>query len=241
MHKTDDSLRLTPANLQIIIDHLPQTAFFGDACFKSRASEQVIDTVIIHSCYVPDGVIAPNLALIPEVCTEETARALGRRWKDGGSVDADVEFAALHTLIVARRGAEGLHPYSCAGIRDIFEFYGVSAHYLIDRAGNVFELVDPVLVAFHAGKSAMPRAEDGRSGVNAFGIGIELLATTDSGYTSQQLQALTALSNALMKRFPIENLYGHSDIAPGRKSDPHGFDWRSLIASLTRAPLHSAV
>lgn len=63
----------------------------------------------------------------------------------------------------------------------------MSAHYLIERDGTIRQLVDPNMVAFHAGKSVMPRADDGRIGVNAFGIGVELFATPESGYTDAHI------------------------------------------------------
>jgi hypothetical protein len=58
-----------------------------------------------------------------------------------------------------------------------YEQYGVGAHYLIDRSGNILRLVEEGNIAYHAGTSKMP---DGRKNVNDFSIGIELIATEDS-------------------------------------------------------------
>ena len=113
-------------------------------------------------------------------------------------------------------------------MKDIFQFYGVSAHYLIDREGAIFELVRPELLAFHAGTSRLP--SDGRERVNNFSIGIELLATPQDGYTEAQYRSLARLTRQLRVRFPIAHVYGHHHIAPDRKVDPEGFDWKRFIA-----------
>jgi hypothetical protein len=106
-----------------------------------------------------------------------------------------------------------------------YEQYGVGAHYLIDRAGTVLRLVEETNIAYHAGSSKMP---DGRKNVNDFSIGIEIIATEDSGYTDKQYSAVNALIADIEGRYKIKSIVGHGDIAPGRKTDPWKFDWKKL-------------
>lgn len=101
----------------------------------------------------------------------------------------------------------------------------VSAHCLIRRDGEVVQYVPFHLRAWHAGVSSFA----GREACNDFSIGIELEGTDTQPFTEQQYRVLAALTQVLMARFPAitpERLTGHSDIAPGRKSDPGPcFDW----------------
>jgi AmpD protein len=127
--------------------------------------------------------------------------------------------------VLSDAGEKELSTYSVSAIKTIFRFYGVSAHYVLDREGTIHELVPPDKLAFHAGKSKMPAPEDGRESVNNFSIGIELLGTETSGFTEAQYQSLQWLIGNLKQTFPIKNLLGHSQIAPGRKTDPHNFNW----------------
>ena len=102
---------------------------------------------------------------------------------------------------------------------------GVSAHYTIDRDGMVYKHVDETEKAFHAGISEMP---DGRTGVNDFSIGIELVNLNDGldPYPPEQLAALRVLLAEIRERNPIAYVVSHAEIArpPGRKSDPRGLD-----------------
>ena len=74
----------------------------------------------------------------------------------------------------------------------------------------------------------------GRERCNDFSIGIELEGTDDVPYSAVQYTRLAALLRALKRRYPLEAAVGHSDVAPGRKTDPGpAFDWDRL-ARLTR-------
>jgi hypothetical protein len=106
-----------------------------------------------------------------------------------------------------------------------YETYGVGAHYIIDRKGVVYRLVEEDNIAYHAGASKMP---DGRKNVNDFSIGIEMIATEESGYTDKQYAAVNALIADIKSRHKIKSVVGHADIAPGRKTDPWKFDWKKL-------------
>ncbi|WP_100067658.1 1,6-anhydro-N-acetylmuramyl-L-alanine amidase AmpD [Shewanella benthica] len=109
----------------------------------------------------------------------------------------------------------------------------VSAHYLIRRDGEVIQYVSCDERAWHAGVSSFR----GRSGCNDFAVGIELEGTDSQDYTEPQYQHLLWLTLGLMARYPMLNLdtiVGHSDIAPGRKTDPGDcFDWSRYKRELT--------
>ncbi len=119
----------------------------------------------------------------------------------------------------------GKDRYSVSGIVKEYEDYGVSAHYLIDRQGTVYRLVEDRNIAYHAGVSKMP---DGRTDVNGFSIGIEMMNTETGQFTKAQYVAVNDLVAYLRKRHPITSVVGHADIAPGRKTDPWNFDWGKL-------------
>lgn len=101
----------------------------------------------------------------------------------------------------------------------------VSAHAVIRRDGSITQYVPFGLRAWHAGQSQY----QGRSGCNDFSIGIELEGTDTTPYTDAQYENLAALVRALLAAYPTlsaDRISGHSDIAPGRKTDPGpAFDW----------------
>lgn len=109
----------------------------------------------------------------------------------------------------------------------------VSAHLLIRRCGELVQFVSFDDRAWHAGQSSFA----GRDNCNDFSIGIELEGTDDEPYTAAQYQALAAVTRALLLQYSAmsrDGIVGHSDIAPGRKTDPGpAFDWnryRGLLA-----------
>jgi AmpD protein len=116
------------------------------------------------------------------------------------------------------------HPY----FRDIAGLK-VSSHYLIRRDGKVVQFVPAERRAWHAGASWWR----GRGACNDFSVGIELEGTEHEPFTDSQYAALSALIQDLQSRFPIRDVAAHSDVAPGRKTDPGAhFDWARLLASL---------
>ena len=117
-----------------------------------------------------------------------------------------------------------VHPHyaSLAGLK-------VSAHFLIRRGGELIQFVPCVRRAWHAGESSWK----GRSRCNDFSIGIELEGSSDLPFTDAQYDRLAVLTRALKARYPVADIVGHSDIAPGRKSDPGPhFDWARYRAML---------
>ena len=107
----------------------------------------------------------------------------------------------------------------------------VSSHYLINRRGKIFSLVQDRHIAWHAGKSCWGRYKN----LNKNSIGIELVNKGHQfGYTSfkkKQISSLIKLCKKLIKKYKIKNknIIGHSDIAPLRKIDPgEKFPWKYL-------------
>lgn len=101
----------------------------------------------------------------------------------------------------------------------------VASHFFIDRLGQLTQYVSINDCAHHAGVSEF----EGRAQCNDFSIGIELEGTDKEKYTEAQYKNLIPLTQLLMKECPLitaDRIVGHSDIAPGRKTDPGpGFDW----------------
>ncbi|MEN2768188.1 N-acetylmuramoyl-L-alanine amidase [Ornithinibacillus xuwenensis] len=145
-------------------------------------------------------------------------------------------------------------PYRVVDIYDLFYKEGLSSHYLIDRDGEIFQLVSENRVAYHAGKSSLPDLPFFEHMMNEYSIGIELMAigtkeemvtmitetTYDAldpaaiGYTEQQYTALSKLLQQLYHRYPTISqsrfhVIGHEDYAAGRKVDPGElFDWGKI-------------
>ncbi len=108
----------------------------------------------------------------------------------------------------------------------------VASHLLINRAGDITQFVSLLDRAWHAGQSCFA----GQENCNDFSIGVELEGTDELPYTEHQYSALAEVAGAIMGSFPeitADNLVGHADISPGRKTDPGpAFDWayfRELI------------
>lgn len=115
------------------------------------------------------------------------------------------------------------HPYY-QGIRGL----QVSAHFFIRRDGEIVQFVPCSLRAWHAGSSQW----QGRERCNDFSVGIELEGTDDLPFSDVQYARLNELLGALHAAYPIESVAGHSDIAPGRKTDPGPFfEWARLDSS----------
>lgn len=164
------------------------------------------------------------------------------KWDDDKTLDAAIKVRAESQLPQGENGKNPLSPILC---RAIFESYGVSAHYLITREGEIWRLVPHSAVAFHAGESVMPNPPDKgmRENVNEFSLGIELVAVhpseygrfpdpQDRAYTEAQYSSLRDLLGYLSRQFvtrgesTLTMLVGHDEIAgesvvkSGRRSGP---------------------
>lgn len=156
-----------------------------------------------------------------------------------------VELLVIHSISLppGEFGGEGIvelftnrldlkaHPYYAA-LAEI----KVSAHFLIRRDGEVIQFVPCEKRAWHAGASNWR----GRERCNDFSVGIELEGCDSAPFEDAQYAVLAALTRALKTRYPIAGIVGHSDIAPGRKTDPGPhFDWaryRALVEKQDSPP-----
>lgn len=103
----------------------------------------------------------------------------------------------------------------------------VSAHYLIGRDGTIYQLVEDLRRAWHAGAGAWGTISD----VNSASLGIELDNDGSAAFPDEQLAALVRLLADLCDRYriPRTHVIGHADMAPARKRDPNAlFPWREL-------------
>jgi N-acetyl-anhydromuramoyl-L-alanine amidase len=155
--------------------------------------------------------------------------------------DVTIELLVIHNISLppAEFGGNGVvdlflnrldhkaHPYyqTLRGLK-------VSSHFFIRRDGELIQFVPCERRAWHAGVSRWR----GRERCNDFSIGVELEGTDDSGFTDVQYSELVRLTREIKLRYPIEDIAGHSDIAPERKTDPGpSFDWARYRASLRSA------
>ena len=131
---------------------------------------------------------------------------------------------AIERLFTNRLDPEA-HAYfrEIAGLR-------VSSHFLIRRDGELVQFVPFKRRAWHAGVSSWR----GRGRCNDFSIGIELEGTEDGPFTDAQYSRLAGLVAWLRTKLPLRDIAAHSDVAPGRKTDPGArFDWLRLCAALS--------
>lgn len=156
----------------------------------------------------------------------------------------DISMIVIHNISLppGQYGGEGIlalftnqldkdsHPYY-QGIANL----RVSSHLLIRRDGELIQCVSLLDRAWHAGASIWQTREK----CNDFSIGIELEGCDTDAFTEAQYLMLNQLIATLEVHFPIQHVLGHSDIAPGRKTDPGPmFDWTKLN-TLAETPLRS--
>ena len=101
----------------------------------------------------------------------------------------------------------------------------VSSHFVIYREGNLIQYVSCKKRAWHAGVSEW----NGKKDCNDYSIGIELEGSDHIDYTKSQYEKLNQLIDCLKSYYDIKDIVGHSDIAPGRKTDPGtSFNWKKI-------------
>lgn len=132
-----------------------------------------------------------------------------------------IDTVVIHTSY----DAIGPAPYDVDGLIKEYKGYKVAPHYLIDRNGGIYKLVEEKNIAYHAGKSQM---SDGRQSVNEFSIGIELMNTKTGQMTDEQYQALKELIRDIKSRHEIKYVVGHNQISSDRKDDPWNMDWSKV-------------
>jgi hypothetical protein len=142
-------------------------------------------------------------------------------WGFSPASDRKIDTIIIHSSYNALGGEE----YDTEKLIAEYKEYGVAPHYLIDRQGKIYLLVEEKNIAYHAGQSSVP---DGRSQVNNFSLGIEMMNTQEDNYTAQQYAALNSLLAKIKSDYSIKYTLGHNDISPGRKTDPWNFDWKKV-------------
>lgn len=180
---------------------------------------------------------SPTLLAIDAAGYASTARQITSPNQDARPDDMAVEMVVIHNISLPPQqyGGAGIqqlftnqldadeHPYY-AGIAHL----KVSAHFLIRRTGELLQFVSCQQRAWHAGLSQW----QGRERCNDFSVGIELEGSDIEAFEDAQYITLQSLIQALQKRYAIQHIVGHSDIAPGRKTDPGPFfDWQRLSAT----------
>ena len=144
---------------------------------------------------------------------------------------ADIQLIVIHNISLPP------NQYSGEGVIELFTnrlnpnehpYYAeishlkVSSHFFIRRDGSLIQLASCLDRAWHAGQSNW----HGRERCNDFSIGIELEGSDYEAFDEAQYVVLNQLIKALRATYSIEAITGHSDIAPGRKTDPGPhFDW----------------
>jgi N-acetylmuramoyl-L-alanine amidase len=129
------------------------------------------------------------------------------------------EFVVIH--YTAMESCDAAHARLCDPVHE------VSAHYLVDYDGTVHALVDEAMRAWHAGAGLWL----GQGDLNSRSVGIELANTGAEPFPEPQMTALETLLAGVMARWDISphGVIAHSDLAPGRKSDPGArFNWQRL-------------
>jgi AmpD protein len=160
---------------------------------------------------------------------------------DSRPAGTEVSLALLHSISLPRGRYRGdaverlftnrldpaAHPSfgDLAGVR-------VSSHFLIRRGGELLQFVPLAARAWHAGASRWR----GRERCNDFSVGIELEGVDDAVFEAAQYASLVTLFTKLQTVLPLREVAAHSDVAPGRKSDPGShFDWARFLQQLARA------
>lgn len=105
----------------------------------------------------------------------------------------------------------------------------VSAHFLVRRDGSLIQFVSCLKRAWHAGVSNW----QGRERCNDYSVGIELEGSDFEAFEPAQYLTLKKLISCISNTYSIQAIVGHSDIAPGRKTDPGPyFDWQKIASDL---------
>jgi N-acetyl-anhydromuramyl-L-alanine amidase AmpD len=192
--------------------------------------EEPVENVILAPLVVSEPVTDNSPKEIEKLATQTTEKILPLTLDiknllvSWGFAKADkrvIDTIIIHSSYDALSG----NPYSLEGLIKEYQQYGVAPHYLIERKGTIYRLVEEKNTAFHAGVSQAP---DGRKNVNEFSLGIEIMNTQTDSPTQEQYVSLKKLVDFLQESYKIKYVLGHNQIAPERKNDPWNFDWEKM-------------
>ncbi|HAV11336.1 MAG TPA: hypothetical protein DCX32_02220 [Candidatus Moranbacteria bacterium] len=214
------------AEPQVVFEQAPADEDVRRDEIIEKSPEEIIEQFKQEQKKPTETVIKPEeIIKEPAQAKKETSLDIEDRLVSFGfqkvSGERKIDTVILHSSFNSLGGDQ----YDVDKIIDIYKSYGVSAHYIIGRNGTAYRLVKDNDVSYHAGVSSVP---DGRTNINAFSIGIEIVGNYDDGYTSEQYEAVSALIAKIKGDYDIKYVLGHDDIAPGRKTDPWNFDWDEL-------------
>ncbi len=155
----------------------------------------------------------------------------------------DISLLVIHNISLPpeKFGGGHIHEFFCNNLTpSVHPFFEticplrVSSHLLIERSGQVTQFVSFNDRAWHSGRSSF----EGRNECNDYAIGIELEGGDNIAYTASQYSKLKEATTVIMEEYALitpSRIVGHSDIAPGRKTDPGpAFDWTRYLSSLTK-------
>lgn len=200
--------------------------------------------------FLPDQTRQPTSTGVTDSSSSQlrrTGRLEGARWSPSPNFGPRPEGETISLLVVhnislppGSFGGDAIERFFCncldASAHPYFQTIvdlQVSAHALIRRDGSVVQFVSFLDRAWHAGRSCF----EGREECNDYSLGIELEGTDEIPYSEQQYQSLARIAGMVMQAWPaitIDRITGHSDIAPGRKTDPGpAFDWDYFRGLLT--------
>ncbi|MDX8389233.1 MAG: 1,6-anhydro-N-acetylmuramyl-L-alanine amidase AmpD [Mariprofundaceae bacterium] len=153
----------------------------------------------------------------------------------------DIDLIILHAISLPAGTFESIHIHDLflgkLDIRQHPSFHSlqaleVSAHFLVDRRGDITQFVPVQKRAWHAGQSCW----QGRANCNDYAIGIEMIGDEEQAFTAVQYRETARLCKTLMNQIPLiqrERIVGHQDVSPGRKWDPGlKWDWQRFYRSL---------
>lgn len=180
--------------------------------------------------------------MINELGCYQKARQIASPFFNQRPADSEISLLVIHCISLPEgcyggREIESLFTgcldcHSHSGFSDLVGLE-VSAHCVIRRGGEIEQYVPFEKRAWHAGVSCFA----GVAGCNDYSIGIELEGTDKTAYTEMQYQSLATLTRQIQQRYPAivkQRIVAHSEIAPGRKTDPGiGFDWVYYLSLLS--------
>ncbi len=169
-----------------------------------------------------------------------------------GEREGEISHIVLHFMSNAVNNRA--KPYEFEELYSIFTEYGISAHYLIDRQGKIYRLVEEDKTAYHAGKGKLDGYPHYENRLNHHSIGIEMMAIGTQkemgmylkeneyraldedliGFTQEQYEALNKLLQDILRRNPKikndrEHIIGHDEYSNSGKTDPGSlFQWDKL-------------
>lgn len=198
--------------------------------------------------------VEPKKVNQPQQYSNTNLSTIDMRLPQQNSAERDDKITHIVLHFISNAAVKPNDPYQVQDIRNLFINYGVSAHYLIGREGDIYLLVPENRIAFHAGKGGLANFPSYNDRLNDYSIGIEIMAIgtekemasimpsqtyhsiekSQIGFTNAQYESLNRLLDDIVKRNPHvkrdrKHIIGHDEYAPNRKTDPGSlFKWSNI-------------